>query len=328
MLGRGRNLSTERSVVRLEVQRTDGLRLDHFILQSLAWRSRSRIQRLIREGVVTVNGEASKPSRRVHPGDVVILALSPGTGVPADYEDREIEVIYEDPWLLAVNKPPDMLVHPVGRHVYDTLINYLHYRYDVPGRDGGEVLPRLCHRIDRDTTGLVVIAKDAWVHREVSYQFEHRLVSKEYLTLVAGAYPDERERIDIPIGGGRCLESSLRHAVLKRSSTEAMVEARFRDHTLLRCVPHTGRQNQIRIHLAAVGHPVAGDRRFGDCPPREGHPQRHLLHAAGLVLHHPRLKTRMELRAPLPEDFRQVIERLAAAPSASPQDSGTRTSAR
>lgn len=321
MIGRGRDLSARRDVIRLQVRSTRPCRLDHYLLESLAWKSRTRIQKLIRDGTIRVNGDVTKPGRRVQPGDEITLNLSSGTGRPEDYEERHLEILYEDPWLVAVNKPPGMLVHPVGRHVYDTLINYLHARYHDPREEdaasgsGPALVPRLCHRLDRDTTGLVIVGLDAWVHREVSYQFENRLVSKGYLALVRGRYPLDEERIDRPIGEGRCLRSALDHPVLKPSRTDVRVVRRYETHSLLYCRPLTGRQNQIRVHLAARGFPVAGDRQFGDDPPAPGFPDRHLLHSERLRVRHPRLKTWLELRAPPPADLTAVLRRLDATPS-------------
>ncbi|MEM7236018.1 MAG: RluA family pseudouridine synthase, partial [Planctomycetota bacterium] len=205
-------------------------------------------------------------------------------------------------------KPPGMLVHPVGRHVYNTLINYLHHRYHEKDEN---VVPRLCHRLDKDTTGLVVVAKDAYVHREVMYQFENRLLHKEYLALVHGRLPEGFSRVDLPIGEGRCLRSSLEHEQLKPSSTSLATEAEFEDYALIRCTPHTGRQNQIRIHLSASGYPIVGDQRFGNVSPPFGFPQRHLLHSEKLRFYHPRLKTDIELCAPPAADFQTLVEELA-----------------
>ena len=142
MIGRGRDLSAPRDVIELEVRSAEPQRLDHFVLLNLNWRSRTRIQGLIHEGRILVNGEESKPSRKVRTGDQVTVHLTAGTGVPRDYAALDLEVLYEDDHLLAVNKPPGLLVHPVGRHVYDTLLNYLHHRYrDVPGENGEPVRP-------------------------------------------------------------------------------------------------------------------------------------------------------------------------------------------
>jgi len=308
VIGRGRNLSERRDRLRLDVKSTEPRRLDSYLVESLPWKSRNRLQKLIREQGVTVNGEPAKASRRVRAGDVIDLHLSPGVDVPADYDERTIETIYEDEWLLAVSKPPNMLVHPVGKHVYDTLINYLHFRYHETGKDGDEVTPRLCHRLDRDTTGVLVVAKSAYVHRDVMFQFENRLVRKRYSTVVEGRFPDTLRRIAIPIGEGRCLRSALEHDMLRSSETLVEVVRALDDHSVLRCSPSTGRQNQIRVHLAAVGHPVVGDTRYGAMPTaghpaRSGWPSRYLLHAEFLRFWHPRLHAAVEISAPPPADF-------------------------
>lgn len=313
MIGRGRDLSERRDVLRLEVRSVVARRLDLYVLESLHWRSRTRIQGLIDTGRILLNGAAVKPSRKVRAGDQVTIHLGAGTGVPDDYNDRELEIVYEDPWLVAVNKPPGLLVHPVGRHVYDTLINYLHHRYrNTPGEDGQPLRPRLCHRIDRDTTGLLVIGKEAHVHRDVQMQFEDRVVSKEYVTLVLGSYPHDENTVELPIGQGRTLETCLEHDVLKASSTSIRVLKRYSNHTLLQCLPHTGRQNQIRVHLASQGFPIAGDVQYGAPPAPPEMPQRYLLHSSRLTFYHPREKLWVDLRAPLPMDFRALIDTLTS----------------
>ena len=298
-------------MLRLEVRSAQARRLDLYVLESLSWRSRTRIQTLIDQGRILLNGEAVKPSRKVRAGDEVTVHLGPGTGVPDDYGVRELEVLYEDPWLIAINKPPGLLVHPVGRHVYDTLINYLHHRFkDQIGEDGAPVRPRLCHRLDRDTTGLLVAGKEAYVHRDVQMQFEDRVVSKEYIALVHGSYPRDEDTVEVPIGEGRTLETCLEHDILKESRTTVRVLKRYESHTLLQCLPHTGRQNQIRVHLASQGHAVAGDTQYGAPPPPREMPQRYLLHSSRLRFYHPREKLWVDLRAPLPPDFRALIEQL------------------
>ena len=310
MTGKLRTLAEERHHVALRVKATAPARLDQYLLAALGWRSRTRLQELIREGHVTVNGEVTKPSRRVRGGDAIEMRLSRGVGIPGDYEERRFDILYEDEWLVAINKPAGMLVHPVGRHLYDTVMNYLHHRYHHSGSPQHRTVPRLCHRIDRETTGVLVVAKDEYAHREVMYQFEHREVHKEYAALVQGEFPDDVQNIDRAIGEGRCLRTALEHPVLKASRTVIRVEQRFREHTLLRCVPETGRQNQIRLHLAAAGFPLLGDTRFGGASSPKGFPERFLLHAAHLELRHPRLKCRLEIDAPLPPDFQSLIERL------------------
>ena len=312
MIGRGRNLSEERSQLALVVRTGESQRLDNFLVNNLAWKSRNRLQGLIREGLVTVNGEKTKASRRVRLDDVVEIRLSNGLGLPDDYSERKLDIIYEDEWLVAVNKPPGMLVHPVGRHVYDTLINYLHHRYHSPASEGEEIVPKLCHRLDRDTTGVVIVGKKPYVHREVQRQFEKRQVSKTYLALANGHFPPDRGEIDIPIGEGRCLQSALEHEVLRKSRTLVTVLGTYEDCSLLRCVPCTGRQNQIRVHLAALGHPIAGDEKYGgdspgERPGRKSWPLRYLLHSESIRFWHPRLKQNLELRAPVPPDFQELL---------------------
>lgn len=334
MIGRGRNLAERREKIEVPVRSIEPQRLDLYLGAQLNWKSRTRLKALIREGKVRVNDEPAKPSRRVRAGDVVTLELSPGVGSPRDYDELELTVLYEDPWILALSKPPGLLVHPVGRHVYDTLINHLHHRYrSARGEDGEPVVPRLCHRLDKETTGVVVVAKDPWVHREVMGQFEQRLVSKEYVALVRGAHREDSALLSVPIGEGRCLRTCLEHDVLKDSRTGVRVIARFAAPpapdsrhdpadpaappgdgglTLVACVPHTGRQNQIRVHLAASGHPLIGDTRYGGGSPPEEFPRRYLLHSRAIRFYHPRIKSQVEIAADLPADFRELIERLGA----------------
>lgn len=311
MIGRGRDLSVRRDRLVITARNLTAERLDHHLLGALKWKSRRRIQDLIHAGKIVVNGQLAKPARKVRSGDEIVVHLSDGTGLPQSYEALQLPVLYEDPWLLAVNKPPGLLVHPVGRHVYDTLINYLHHRFRDERDARGEVVrPRLCHRLDKDTTGLVLVGKEAYVHREVQRQFERRLVEKEYIALVRGEYPADAGSVEVPIGEGRCLRSCLEHEILKPSRTGVNVLSRLRGFTLLSCVPHTGRQNQIRVHLAATGFPIVGDERYGGGKPPAGFPDRYLLHSRALRVDHPRLKTWLELRAELPEDFRALLSSL------------------
>jgi 23S rRNA pseudouridine1911/1915/1917 synthase len=308
MIGRGRDLSEKREKITLQVKGSPDERLDRYVGSSFTWKSRTRIQELIRTGRIKVNGEPAKPSRKVKRGDEVTLELSPGA-LPPSSSQAAPDLLYEDPWVMVVNKPPGLLVHPVGRHVYDTLINQLHWKCrDETREDGEPVRPCLCHRIDKDTTGVVVVAKDPYCHREIQQQFEYRLVSKEYIALVEGHYPREDDALTVPMGEGRCLRTCLEHDVLKASRTGVRVLRRWNGYTLLACVPHTGRQNQIRVHLAAAGFPIAGDERYGSRASPEGFPGRYLLHSRAIGFYHPRLKSRVELEAPLPADFQALLE--------------------
>ncbi len=313
MIGRGRNLSEERNKIVFRFRGRSPTRLDRYLRESLGWRSRTRVQRLIREGHVSVNGRVTKPSQVLKSGDQIHVRLSHGTGVP-DYRERRLEILYEDPWLLALNKPAGLLVHPVGRHVYDTLINDLHFRYREGMRACPELHPRLCHRIDRDTTGVVLVGKERFVHLSVQAQLQGRKVSKEYLTLVRGHVDPELEHIDRPIAGARDLEGALSGSGLKPSQTRIRVLEHVHHgeepYSWLSASPITGRQNQIRVHLAAAGHPLVGDERYGGPPAPEAFPPRFLLHARRLVFFHPRLKSRVSIDAPMPADLEALLVRL------------------
>lgn len=305
-----KDLSRREDRIVIAVRGPSAERLDRHVSSALSWKSRARVQQLIDQGRVTVNGVPAKASRKVRPGDRIVVDLSGEGANPPEYSRLRLEILYEDPWLVAVDKPPGMLVHPVGPHVYDTLLNYLHHRYrGQTFPDGEPVRPRLCHRIDKETTGVVLVGKDTYVHNALRAQFEGRRISKEYVALVRGRYGGDGE-IDIPIGEGGDLASSLDHRCRKPSRTVVRALRRYRDATLLSCVPATGRQNQIRIHLAAVGHPIVGDERFGSNSPDPGFPERYLLHSRRLAFHHPREKLRVELEAPLPRDFAELLERL------------------
>jgi 23S rRNA pseudouridine1911/1915/1917 synthase len=306
MKGRAKDLSLPQETVTLEVRTLEPARLDLYVGANLPWRSRTHLQALIRKGKVLVNGQRAKPSTRVRSGDRITVRIHETAEIP-DYERFTLEYVYEDPWLLAVNKPPGLLVHPVGDHVYDTLINHLHFRHrNEQDEEGEPVRPRLCHRIDRETTGIVLVGLDSWVHDRVRHQFENRLVSKEYVALARGDYAGG-DSIDVPMGEGHDLPSSLHHRHLRPARTTVRVLERFEGYTLLACRPATGRQNQIRIHLGSVGHPIVGDERFGDGPPPDGFPARYLLHSRAIRLEHPRLKSTLDLSAELPEDFQALI---------------------
>ncbi len=313
MIGKGRNLAEAREVIVINVRGQQVLRLDLYLKDNLAWRSRNKIQRLIRDGYVTVNGKPGKASQLIRMGDVIEIRLSLGTGVP-DYQEQSLDIIYEDPWLVALNKAPGMLVHPVGKHVYDTVINYLHHRYKDQMAPHGPTHPKLCHRIDRDTTGVLLVGKDRYVHLQVQGQLERRQVSKQYYALAQGIVDPQLESIDRPIREGDDLESALEGPQLKPSKTLIEVKNHFRfegkEYTWLYAKPVTGRQNQIRVHLASIGHPLIGDDRYsGDSPPAN-FPQRFLLHARMFRFYHPRLKTEVEVRADLPPDLLELVEEL------------------
>ncbi|TRO45634.1 RluA family pseudouridine synthase [Candidatus Bathyarchaeota archaeon] len=297
-------------------------RLDKFLARQVPDLSRSAAQRLIDEGRVTVNGEPVRASYKLRPGDHVVAAL------PSDDQAHEIlpeaiplHVVYEDATLLVVDKPAGMVVHPAPGHAGGTLANaLLAHSPELGGQelDPREARPGIVHRLDRDTSGLILLAKTEKARRALQQQFKDRRVDKAYLALVHGHLQPAWGRIEAPIGrdphrrqrmtvlpGGR--EAVTEYHVLETFSRQAGPSAGT--YSLLQAEPKTGRTHQIRVHLASIGHAVVGDPVYGQ---RRTHLplQRQFLHAGHLGFQHPVTGQRLELDAPLPADLADVLELL------------------
>jgi 23S rRNA pseudouridine1911/1915/1917 synthase len=284
-----------------------GERLDVFVTRRLDGLTRSRVRRLIDDGHIQVDGEVAKASLRLEEGQKVSVALPEPTPSAAQPEPIPLDVIYEDADLLVINKPPGMTVHPAPGHATSTLVNaVLAHSHDLSGI-GGVIRPGIVHRLDRDTSGIIVVAKNDAAHTALAGQLKERQVEKTYVALVEGTPKPAEGVIDAPIArdprnrqrmaiveGGR--DSVTSYRVVERLSGVSLVEAR----------PKTGRTHQIRVHLAAIGHPIVGDRVYGHISPLAG---RQFLHASRIVFAHPATGARMELEAPLPSDLRDVLER-------------------
>ena len=285
-----------------------GERLDTFLAQRCPDLSRSRIQALTTGGCVTVDGSPAKPAARLREGQTVTLVVPPPATSALVPQAIDLDVVYEDGDLLVVDKPAGLVTHPAPGHPDHTLANaVLAHCPDLEGV-GGEIRPGLVHRLDRDTSGLIVVAKNDAAQSGLSAQFKDRTVSKAYLAVVTG-YPDpERAVIDAPVG--RHPRSRTRMAVVttgREAVTEYDVLRRLRGYSLLEARPRTGRTHQIRVHLASIGHPVAGDTTYGRPAPGLG---RHFLHAHRLAFTHPRTGDRLELESPLPDDLRTWLDTL------------------
>ncbi len=278
-------------------------RLDQFLVAQLPSLSRARIQDLIKSAHIQLNGGASKPNARVRLGDTISVEEPPPAPVATLPEAIAIDVLFEDADLIVINKAPDMVVHPAAGNWDGTLVNALLYHCTSLSGVGGEQRPGIVHRLDKDTSGCLVAAKNDLAHQSLSAQFAGREVSKIYLALAGGHFSQKSGIVNEPIG---------RHPVDRKkmtvvakgkqgraSRTDWRVLLEIGKASLVECTLHTGRTHQIRVHLKHLGHPLLGDAVYGRV---EGYP-RQMLHAWRLGFTHPRSGERMNFQSPIPLDF-------------------------
>jgi 23S rRNA pseudouridine1911/1915/1917 synthase len=296
----------------------DGLRLDAFLTGALPGQSRSRIQRLIQEGRVTGPGKfrASTPVRVGERYVVDIPEIKPAAPEP---EALPLRIVFEDPDIVVLDKPPGMVVHPGAGHESGTLVNaLLHHVKDLSGV-GGEARPGIVHRLDRGTSGLMVVAKHDRAHQELARQFQDREVEKEYLALVWGVV-HAGKRIDAPIG--RDPNDRQRMSTRARRARSAVTRITFARHfkgvTFVKVAIATGRTHQIRVHLSAIGHPIVGDVTYGGVHRRVAgnlravmRLERPFLHSGRLCFTHPGDGRKIEFDSPLPPDLESVLDEIA-----------------
>jgi 23S rRNA pseudouridine1911/1915/1917 synthase len=291
-------------MTKLEVQRTDaGQRLDRFLAQALPAFSRARLQTLIREKFVTVDGKPARPRDAVRAGAVVEVREPKVAKIEAQPEAMHLDILFEDDDLLVLNKPAGLVVHPGAGHQQHTLVNALLAHCKNLSGIGGQERPGIVHRLDKETSGVLVIAKNDATHRDLSKQFAERTTGKIYLALVAGTPRQKSGIIDAPISRHpvhRKKMSTARRAG-RSAKTEYRVVRSGDDVSLVECTLHTGRTHQIRVHLHHLGHPVLGDKLYGG--KRAGVFPRQMLHAWKLSFRHPRTGESMSFTAPVPEDF-------------------------
>ena len=295
-----------------------GQRLDHFLVSVLESHSRSQIQKLITDGHVTLGTRAAKANSALRVGERVQVSIPAPTPSELAHEALPIDVLYQDADVAVLNKPAGMVVHPGAGHESGTLVNaLLHHMPDLSGI-GGELRPGIVHRLDRGTSGVMVVAKHDASHQELARQFHDREVEKEYIALVWGVVQAGR-RIDAAIGRDpndrqkmSARAKHARHAVTR--ITRAMPLPGL---TLCQVAIHTGRTHQIRVHLSAIGHPIVGDSVYGGVHRRVAGDiravqrlERPFLHAARLVFHHPGDGRRLEFIAPLPPELQSVLDDL------------------
>ena len=301
---------------------SDGTRLDRFLVSILPGHSRSQIQRLIKERQVLVAGREAKANLQVKTGqEITVEVAAPVDPVPLP-EALPLPIVYQDSDLIVVDKPAGMVVHPAAGHATGTLVNALLHHVDDLSGIGGEKRPGIVHRLDRGTSGLMVVAKHDAAHEELARQFADREVEKEYIALTWGEVMAGR-RIDAPIGRDPSNRKKMAPASARvRRSREAVTRIVRAEHfgrvlTLAHVAIHTGRTHQIRVHLSGIGHPIVGDALYGGVRRRVPgdvravtHLDRPFLHAARLAFTHPEDERRMEFTSELPEDLQRVLEEL------------------
>lgn len=291
-----------------------GARLDSFLADKIEEISRSAAQQLISAGKVSFqNGGAVKNSYKVAAGDIFSVELCEAAEkIELEAQDIALDIVYEDSDLIVVNKPKGLVVHPAPGHSDGTLVNALMYHCkDSLSGIGGELRPGIVHRIDKDTSGLIVAAKNDFTHRSLSAQLKDRSLSRVYETIVRGNIRDDSGSVDAPIG--RHPADRKKMAVTERNSRPAVtyyeVIERYAGYTYLRCKLETGRTHQIRVHLAYMGHPVLGDTVYGMKKPELGQSSQ-CLHARRIKFIHPRSGESIELECDLPEYFKNVLGKL------------------
>ena len=284
------------------------MRLDQFLVSQQKGLTRSQLQRLITSGLARLNGIPGKPSQRVRAGDWVSLTIPPPQRLNIVPQLMPLAVTYQDEQLIVVDKPAGLSVHPGPGHPDRTLVNALLAQCpDIQGV-GGAIRPGIVHRLDKDTSGLMVVAKTEVAHRELSDQIKERRITKGYLALATGLLEPAQGQIDAPIA--RDPRHRKRMAVVvgrKESRTRYRVLERFGGCSLLELYLETGRTHQARVHLAYLGHPLLGDAVYGKGSPLLGH---HFLHAHHLGFHHPTTGRPMEFKSDLPDDLVDVIDGL------------------
>ena len=290
----------------------EGERLDAFLARSMEGMSRSGAQRLIEEGCVLRSGKPAKKNDRLKLGEEIAVTIPEPKPIDIVPKEIPLEIVYEDEDLLVINKPKGLVVHPAPGHQEDTLVNGLLYALgdDLSGING-ELRPGIVHRIDKDTSGLLAVAKNDRAHIMLASQLKDHSMARTYEAIVCGSFREDRGTVDAPIG--RHPSDRKKMTVTQRNSKPAVthweVVRRYRGYTHIRCRLETGRTHQIRVHMASLGHPILGDMVYGRKKPELGQDTQ-CLHAGALCFTHPRDGRPVMVLAPLPPYFEEVLEKL------------------
>ena len=289
-----------------------GERLDAFLARCAENLSRSAAQKLIEEGQVKRNGKPGKKNDKLNIGDTIEYTIPEPKEVDIVATEMKLDIAYEDDDLLVINKPKGLVVHPAAGHQDDTLVNGLLYALgdDLSGING-ELRPGIVHRIDKDTSGLLAVAKNDLAHAMLASQLKDHSMARTYEAIVCGSFREDSGTVDAPIG--RHPSDRKKMCVTERNSKHAVthweVVARYRGYTHIRCKLETGRTHQIRVHMAHIGHPLLGDTVYGHKKPELGQDSQ-CLHAGTLCFAHPRDGRPVMVFAELPEYFKEVIAKL------------------
>jgi 23S rRNA pseudouridine1911/1915/1917 synthase len=283
-------------------QRLD-LVLNQYLYEDM---SRSYVQRLIKEGLCLVNGQKVKTGYTLKEGDLIESEDLPTKELKLEAVDLNLDIVYEDDDLIVINKPQGLVVHPASSYHEPTLVHGLLHQVDELSTINGVVRPGIVHRIDKDTSGLLVVAKNDFSHQFLSNELHDHLIKREYIALVYGDFKESEGSIDAPIA--RHPKNRLKMAIVsggKKAKTHFKVIERFGSHTLVECVLETGRTHQIRVHMAYIHHPVLGDPLYG--PQEVVGKDGQFLHAKKLTLMHPTKKEEMTFTADLPQNFKDML---------------------
>ena len=289
-----------------------GERLDAFLARSVENLSRSGAQKLLEEGCVLLGGKPGKKNDKLNMGDEICVTIPEPKAVDIQAKEMPLDIVYEDEDVLVINKPKGLVVHPAAGHQDDTLVNGLMYAMgeNLSGING-ELRPGIVHRIDKDTSGLLAVAKNDRAHVWLASQLKDHTMARTYDAIVCGNLKEDSGTVDAPIG--RHPSDRKKMCVIQRNSKEAVthweVVKRYRGYTHVRCNLETGRTHQIRVHMAYIGHPILGDTVYGHKKPELGQDSQ-CLHAGTLCFSHPRDGRPVMVFAPLPEYFVQVLEKL------------------
>ena len=294
------------------IEQYSHMRLDKVLVAFMSDRSRSYVSKLIDDGNCLVNGKIAKASLKVNPGDVVEVNVPEDKRLDVVSEDIPLNIIYEDEDILIIDKPQGMVVHPSNGHWEHTLVNaIMHHCNDLSGING-VIRPGIVHRIDKDTSGLICVAKNDTAHNFLAEQLKNHTMNRTYVALVRGVIKENHGTINMPIG--RDPRNRQKMAVVRENSKPAItnfdVLKRFNDNTLVECHLVTGRTHQIRVHFSQIGYPVEGDPLYGGRSYKKLYDGGQLLTAIKLRLIHPRSKKEMEFQTELPTYFQDVLNNL------------------